>query len=92
MSLFPLFPKSFLAFFNPLLPLRRWVNNLEVSSVTTAQWICRVIPNTCSSGYDFTVFGRISLHVPSLCKLNPLADELVDLRFRAADFLYEQNS
>ncbi|MBE9059816.1 Mo-dependent nitrogenase C-terminal domain-containing protein [cf. Phormidesmis sp. LEGE 11477] len=74
---------------HPLAPVRTWLNALEVHNVRLAQWVCRLVPNTCSSGHDLILLGHC-LHVPSLCEVNPLADELVDLRFRAADFLYEQ--
>lgn len=73
----------------PLVPLRRWLNTVEVRNVTIARWICRLVPNVCSPGYDVQLFGRTWLHLPPLCKLNPVFDELIDLRFRAGDFLYE---
>ena len=73
----------------PLAPLRRWLSTLEISNVYVAQWICRLVPNTCSEGYDLRLLGRTWLHFPPFCKLNPFADELLELRFRAADFLYE---
>ncbi|MEL6603354.1 MAG: Mo-dependent nitrogenase C-terminal domain-containing protein [Cyanobacteria bacterium J06614_10] len=90
MSIFTLSPTSFSPF-TPLKPLRQWLNNFEINSVRTAKWICQLIPNTCSTGYDFRLLGLLRWRLPSLCKLNPLADELVDLRFRAADFLYEHS-
>jgi hypothetical protein len=33
--------------------------------------------------------GRILFSIPPLCKLNPLYNELVALRFRALNFLVE---
>ncbi len=74
----------------PLAPLRTWINEFDVRNVWVAQWICHLIPNTCSAGYDLDLFGQTWLHLPSPCELNPLTEELIDLRFRAADFLYEQ--
>ncbi len=76
----------------PLAPLRSQLNAFEVRHIWVAQWICRLVPNTCPPGHDLKLFGRTWLHVPSLCKFNPLTEELVDLRFRAADFLYEQTA
>ena len=92
MSFLPLSFKLFTLSIRPLSPVRSWLNAIEVSNVRVAQWICRLIPNTCSTGYDLSLFGRTWLHLPSPCEINPLADELVDLRFRAADFLYEQGT
>jgi hypothetical protein len=88
MSFLPLSPKSLSS--HLLAALKEQINTLEVHNIQVAKWICRVIPNTCSTGYDLRFWGRTWLHLPSLCELNPLTDELVDLRFRAADFLFEQ--
>ncbi|MEO1296092.1 MAG: Mo-dependent nitrogenase C-terminal domain-containing protein [Cyanobacteria bacterium J06636_16] len=73
----------------PLASIRRWISAIEVHHVFIARWICRLIPNTCSATHDVRLFGRTVLSVPSLCRFNPFQDELTDLRFRAADFLYE---
>lgn len=73
----------------PLKPIRRWLNAIEVRHALVARWICRLIPNTCPATHEVRLFGRTVLAVPSVCHINPLQDELVDLRFRAADFLYE---
>lgn len=94
LSIMSFLPLSFKSppFSRLLAPLRKQINALEVRNIWVAQWICRAIPNTCSTGYDLRLFGRTWLHLPSPCELNPLTDELVDLRFRAADFLFEQTS
>jgi len=92
MNLLPLSAHPPAWFTSPLQPLRTWLNTLEVRNIQAARWICRLIPNTCYTGYDLRLFNRTWLHLPSPCELNPLADELVDLRFRAADFLYEQGT
>ncbi|MGK7890123.1 MAG: Mo-dependent nitrogenase C-terminal domain-containing protein, partial [Leptolyngbyaceae cyanobacterium] len=34
-----------------------------------------------------TVWGHTLFHIPPLCKLNPVYDELVALRFRALCYL-----
>jgi len=76
----------------PLTPLRQWLNGFEVHQSWVAHWICYLVPNTCSSGYDLRILGRSWGHLPPLCQLNPLHEELLDLRFRAADFLYDQKT
>lgn len=76
----------------PLVPLRRWINRIDIASPWVARWVCRLVPNTCPAAYTVRLWGRTVLSLPSLCHLNPLQDELVDLRFRAADFLYEHGS
>lgn len=71
---------------DPWFPIRQWINQLEVSSDRIAHLICRLIPCTCPFERTFTLFGQ-SIHIPPLCKLNPLYNELVFLRFRALSYL-----
>ena len=67
-------------------PLRQWVNGFEVGDRKLAHLICQIIPCQCPFERNVTLFGRL-LHIPPLCKLNPLYDELVGLRFRALSYL-----
>jgi hypothetical protein len=54
-----------------------------------ARAICRVVPVQCPFERDIRLLGRILFHIPPLCKLNPLYDEVVFLRFRALCYLAE---
>jgi hypothetical protein len=72
--------------FGLLNPLRRWVDQLEVANRRFAHLVCRVIPCCCPFERDISLFGR-TVHIPALCKLNPLYDEFVGLRFRALTYL-----
>lgn len=67
-------------------PLRHWLDHLEVRDRTFAHLICRLIPCCCPFERDLSLFGR-TLHIPALCKLNPVYDQLVSLRFRALAYL-----
>ncbi len=67
-------------------PLRRWIDHIEVSDRTFAHGVCRVIPCCCPFERTFSLFGR-SVHIPPLCELNPVYNELVGLRFRALSYL-----
>ncbi|MDB9525430.1 Mo-dependent nitrogenase C-terminal domain-containing protein [Oscillatoria sp. CS-180] len=69
-----------------LKPLRHWIDGYEVSDRATARLICRLIPSTCPFERDISFLGR-TVHIPPLCKLNPLYNELVSLRFRALSYL-----
>lgn len=73
--------------FDLLTPLRRWVDRLEVKSRKFAHLVCQLIPCDCPFDRDINVFGRTLFHIPPLCKLNPLYDEFVGLRFRALGYL-----
>ncbi|MGG6267152.1 Mo-dependent nitrogenase C-terminal domain-containing protein [Leptolyngbya sp. AN03gr2] len=72
--------------------LNHYVSSLPVANLRFARLICRLIPADCPFERDFKVFGRIWFHVPPLCKLNPLYDGLVALRFQALSFLVDRSS
>jgi hypothetical protein len=73
--------------FDWLSPLRRWLDGLSVKNVPLAHLIARLIPCCCPFERDVKLFGRTLFHIPALCKLNPLYDEFVSLRFRALSYL-----
>ncbi|MGF1479963.1 MAG: Mo-dependent nitrogenase C-terminal domain-containing protein [Cyanophyceae cyanobacterium] len=67
-------------------PLRRWVNSIEIKNEKFARSLCNLIPCTCPFERDVTLFGR-TVHIPALCKINPLYNEVVHLRLRALSYL-----
>jgi hypothetical protein len=67
-------------------PLRLLVDGIEVKNSRFAHLICQVIPCCCPFERNIKLFGR-TLHIPALCKLNPLYDNFVGLRFRALSYL-----
>lgn len=73
--------------FDIFYPLRRWVDNIEVKNSKIAHLFCRLIPCCCPFERDINLFGRPLFHIPPLCKLNPLYDEFVSLRFRSLSYL-----
>ena len=75
--------------FDLFAPLRRWVDGIEVRQVKWAHLICSLIPCACPFERNVNLFGRLLFHIPPLCKLNPLYEELVGLRFRALNYLAE---
>ncbi|HBE18461.1 MAG TPA: nitrogenase [Cyanobacteria bacterium UBA11149] len=72
--------------FDLLFPLRRWVDRVQVGNRKFAHLICQIIPCCCPFERDINLFGKTH-HIPPLCKLNPLYDEFVGLRFRALNYL-----
>jgi len=44
----------------------------------------------CPFEQDIYLFGRKIGHIPPLCKLNPLYEELIGLRFRALCYLADE--
>ena len=79
------FPK-----FVPLLPLRQKLDSIKVNNPQLAHRLCKLIPAQCPFEKKITLRSRTLLHIPPLCKLNPVYDELVALRFRAICYLAEQ--
>jgi hypothetical protein len=69
-----------------LTPLRRWIDQLEVPNRRFAHLVCRLIPCCCPFERDITILGR-TFHIPAMCKLNPLYDEFVGLRFRSLAYI-----
>jgi len=71
-------------------PLREWLDHLEIKDDRLAKFICRVIPAQCPFERDVMLFGRKVAHIPAMCKLNPLFDQLMGLRFRSLNYLAEK--
>jgi CRP-like cAMP-binding protein len=70
-----------------LQPVRYWLDNLEIDSPYKARFLCKLIPSQCPFERDIVLFGRKIVHIPPMCKLNPLYEQLVSLRFRALSYL-----
>lgn len=77
-------------YFNLLQPVRRWLDEIEINDPKQARFFSKMIPAQCPLERDIKVFDRLIVHIPALCKLNPLYDQLVGLRFRALCYLVEQ--
>ena len=76
--------------FDILKPLRLWVDAVEVSDRKLAHRLCKFIPSQCPFERDVNLFGKTLFHIPPMCKLNPLYDEVVGLRFRAMCYLADK--
>ncbi len=83
----PLKPKKK---FDPLQPLRQWLDKVEVQNPQLAHRLCKMIPAQCPFERDVKLFGRTLFHIPPMCKLNPLYEEVVGLRFRALCYLADE--
>src|SRR4028118_1339932 len=83
----PLKPKKT---FDLLRPARQWLDQVEVKSPELAHRLCQLIPAQCPFERDVKVFGRTLFHIPPMCKLNPLYEEVVALRFRALCYLADE--
>lgn len=76
--------------FDLLEPLRHWIDKIEVSDRTLAHRLCKLIPTQCPFARQIKIFGHTLFTIPPLCKLNPLYNEIMALRFRAICYLADQ--
>ncbi len=76
--------------FDFLQPLRQRLDRVEVRDRKLAHRLCKVIPAQCPFERDVKVFGKTLFHIPPMCKLNPLYEEVVSLRFRALCYLADE--
>ncbi|PSO46949.1 MAG: nitrogenase [Cyanobacteria bacterium SW_9_44_58] len=73
-----------------LKPVRDWLDGMEIEDPRVARFICKLVPPQCPFERDIKLFGHKIVHIPPLCKLNPLYEQLVGLRFRALSYLADE--
>ena len=73
--------------FDPFGSIRDWLNNVDVKEEKLAHRVCKMIPAQCPFERKIEMFGITLISIPPLCKLNPLYNELIYLRFRAISYL-----
>ena len=74
-----------------LLSVRKKLDAMEIYSSKFACFLCRIIPNYCPFESDIKLFDYLIIHIPPLCKFNPLYEQLISLRIRALIYLKELN-
>ena len=67
--------------------IQKWLDDLEIKKEQTAIRIVKLIPAQCPFEREIKIGDRVILRIPPLCKLNPIYEQLVSLRFRALCFL-----
>jgi tellurite resistance protein len=72
---------------DPLLPVRSWLDGMQIADPKVARFLCRMIPSQCPFERDVVLFGKKVVHIPPMCKINPLYEQLVGLRFRSLSYL-----
>ena len=70
-----------------LQPIRKYLDSVEINNQKVAHLLCQLIPAQCPFERDVKLFGHLLFHIPAMCKLNPLYDQFIGLRFRALTFL-----
>jgi tellurite resistance protein len=70
-----------------LQPMKNWLDEMDIKDPRLARFLCKIIPAQCPFERDINLFGRTIAHIPPLCKLNPLYEQFVGLRFRSLSYL-----
>ncbi|WP_009633838.1 Mo-dependent nitrogenase C-terminal domain-containing protein [Synechocystis sp. PCC 7509] len=73
-----------------LRPIRNWLDDLKIHDPKVARFLCKMIPAQCPFERDVKLFGRKIVHIPPMCKINPVYEQLVGLRFRALSYLADE--
>lgn len=74
----------------PLKPVREWLDELSIEDPRLAKFVCKLVPSQCPFERDVQLFGDKVIHIPPMCKVNPLYEQLVGLRFRALTYLADE--
>jgi hypothetical protein len=65
--------------FNNLInPLRSWLESIEIKNQELAHLLCKLIPAYCPFERDIKLFERTMFHIPPMCKLNPLYEQVIE--------------
>ncbi|MBH8551641.1 Mo-dependent nitrogenase C-terminal domain-containing protein [Nostocaceae cyanobacterium CENA357] len=77
-------------YYDILRPVRRRLDSIKIGDRQLAHRLCKLIPAQCPFERDIKLFGKTLFHIPPMCKLNPLYEEVVGLRFRALCYLADE--
>lgn len=70
-----------------LKPVKNWLDGMDVKDPRVARFLCKMIPSQCPFERDIKLFGKKIVHIPPMCELNPLYEQMVSLRFRSLSYL-----
>lgn len=76
--------------FDLLHPLKQWLDSTEIKSQKLARFLCKFIPSQCPFEREIKIGDRTLFRIPPLCKLNPLYEQIVGMRFRALCYLADE--
>jgi hypothetical protein len=70
--------------------IRQKLESIEIRSSRIARLLCQLIPASCPFEREIKIGDRTLFYLPPLCKLNPLYNQLVELRFKSLVYLAEK--
>lgn len=71
-------------------PLRQWLESIEVRNPKLARSLCKIIPARCPFEREIKFFDHTIFCIPPMCKLNPLYEQVVSLRFKSLCYLADE--
>lgn len=69
--------------------IKQVLESIEVTNEEQANLLCSLIPSACPFARTIKL-GSYSLVIPPLCKINPLYEDLMMLRFKAECYKAER--
>jgi Mo-dependent nitrogenase C-terminus len=69
-----------------LCPIRDRLEAIDIQDPKMARFLCQLIPAQCPFARDIQ-WGKHTLHIPPLCKLNPFYEQISLLRWRSLSYL-----
>lgn len=70
--------------------VRHQIESINIHDPVMAKLVCQLIPPSCPFARNVTLFGRVIFRIPPLCKLNPVYEQLINLRFKALSYLIDE--
>ncbi|WP_083782509.1 Mo-dependent nitrogenase C-terminal domain-containing protein [Nostoc punctiforme] len=70
--------------------MRYQVEILEVHNPKLARLLCKLIPSHCPFERTVSILGRTLFHIPPLCKINPLYEQIIGLRYKCLLYLVDE--
>ncbi len=68
-------------------PIRQRLDAIDINNPRLAHFICQLIPAQCPFEREIQLWGQTIVHIPPLCKLNPLYEQMVGLKLRSLSYL-----
>jgi Mo-dependent nitrogenase C-terminus len=70
--------------------IRYQVERLEIHNPKLARLLCKLIPSHCPFETTISILGRTLFHIPPLCKINPLYEQIIGLRYKCLLYLVDE--
>ncbi|MCP6760332.1 MAG: Mo-dependent nitrogenase C-terminal domain-containing protein [Fischerella sp. CENA71] len=82
--------KNFFQSANLLETVRHWLESIEIHEPTIARILCKIIPANCPFERKIKLFGITVFRIPPLCKINPVYQQIINLRYKSLSYLVDE--